>query len=122
MIAPCDTTVKKHSPSGETVVYVTSQGTVRVELGSYPYYACEIRVERDKLATELIAASKAFAAVANSFQKEAAEEIVAERPVWPRPESHRGGAQAQRFATRHILQPQRERATVRRNRRGRIET
>lgn len=120
----CPTSTVKSSGTA-TTVYIYSDGTICLEPGTASY--CDtatftVQVHREFTAAELQAAVDALAAVFKAPAEEQPDEPRIERPLWPRPASCARGSQRQRPATRRIQQPHRERATVCRNRKGRIES
>ena len=122
MIACTTSTVK--SSGTETTIFIYSDGTVCIDPGTASYCdttARVVHVHRDLTAEQLRAACDALSAVVKSPAEEQPDEPRSKRPLWPRPASRASASQRHRPATRRILQPLRERATVCRNRKGRIE-
>jgi len=120
----CHTSTVKSSGTA-TTVYIYSDGRIAIEPGTSSY--CDtvtftVQVHREFTAAELQAAVDALAAVVKAPAEEQSDEPRIERPFWPRPASRARGSQLHRPATRRIRQPLRERATVCRNRKGRIES
>lgn len=128
MIACPTPTAKSGTTANQTIgttVYIYSNGTVSIEPGTASY--CDtviyrVQVHREFTADEIKAACDALEAVVKSPVEEQPDEPRIERPLWPRPASRARVSQRHRPATRRIRQPLRERATVCRNRKGRIES
>jgi hypothetical protein len=118
----CHTSTVK---SSGTTVYIYSDGRIAIEPGTASY--CDtvtftVQVHREVTVDEWRAACDALAAVVKSPAEEQPEGPRIERPLWPRPASRARVSQRHRPATRRIRQPLRERASVCRNRKGRIES